>query len=134
MQTFVAILALVAVVAAESYVRSPEADAVILKQEADVAPDQFQYNFETSNGIAAAERGILKNPGREDEAIEVQGQNQHTGPDGVIYRITYKADENGYQPQGEHLPVPPPPQEIPEYILRSIEYNRLHAKPELERP
>ncbi|XP_068633708.1 cuticle protein CP14.6-like [Battus philenor] len=132
MRTYFAILAIVAVAAADSLVRSPEADAPILKQDADVFPDKYQFSYETGNGISASESGVLKNVGREDEALEVQGGNQYTGPDGVVYKIVYVANENGYQPQGAHLPVPPPPQEIPEYILRSIEYNRLHAKPETQ--
>lgn len=39
-------------------------DAVIVKQNADVFPDQYQYEYETSNGISAQERGNLANVGR----------------------------------------------------------------------
>ncbi|KAM3962630.1 cuticular protein RR-1 motif 3 [Aphomia sociella] len=124
MKSFVAILALVAVAAADvsHLARGPEADAQILKQEADVLPDNYNYAYETSNGIAAQERGQLKNVGREDEAIEVQGSNQYTAPDGTPIQISYVANEFGYQPQGSHLPTPPPPQPIPEYIQRAIAY------------
>ncbi|CAG9786597.1 unnamed protein product [Diatraea saccharalis] len=131
MKSFVAILAFVALAAADvSHLRNPDQDAQILKQEADVFPDQYQYAYETSNGIAAQESGQLKNAGREDEAISVQGSNQYTAPDGTPIQISYVADENGYQPQGAHLPTPPAPEPIPDYILRSLEYIRTHPPKE----
>ena len=83
MKAFI-VLALVAVAAADvsHIVRSPEADAQIVKQSADVLPDKFQYVYETSNGIAAQESGVLNNVGREDEAISVEGSSSYTAPDG----------------------------------------------------
>ena len=53
-----------AVVAADvSHLRNADQDAVVLKQNADVFPDQYNYEYETSNGIAAQESGVLKNVG-----------------------------------------------------------------------
>lgn len=63
--------------------------------------------METSNGIVSQEQGQLKNVGTENEAIEVRGQFSYTGDDGVVYTVTYVANENGYQPSGAHLPVAP---------------------------
>ncbi|KAJ9574163.1 hypothetical protein L9F63_008419, partial [Diploptera punctata] len=78
----------------------------------------YRYNYETGNGIAAQEQGYLKNPGQKDlEAQVATGSYSYTGPDGVLYTITYTADENGFQAQGAHLPTPPP---IPEAIARSL--------------
>lgn len=61
--------------------------------------------YDTSNGISANEKGELANAGTENEAIRVRGSYSYTGPDGVVYTIVYVADENGFQPQGAHLPV-----------------------------
>ncbi|GBP30858.1 Larval cuticle protein LCP-17 [Eumeta japonica] len=109
-----------------------EATAQVLRSEADVRPDGFQYAFETSNGIAAQEAGQLKNVGREEEAIQVQGSSQYTSPEGVPVQLTYTADENGFQPQGAHLPTPPAPEPIPDYILRALKYIEEHPpKPEV---
>ncbi|XP_063363924.1 larval cuticle protein LCP-17-like [Cydia amplana] len=109
-----------------AHLKSPEADAQVLKSIADVQPDQYNFAFETSNGISAQESGVLKNVGKDELALEVQGSNQYTAPDGQPIQLTFIANENGYQPQGAHLPTPPPPQEIPEYIKRSLEYIAAH--------
>lgn len=70
----------------------------------------LQYNYETGNGIHAHEQGFVKNSGHKDEEIQVaQGFYSYTGPDGVPVSVKYVADENGFQPQGAHLPTPPPP-------------------------
>ncbi|XP_016933659.3 endocuticle structural protein SgAbd-6 isoform X2 [Drosophila suzukii] len=60
--------------------------------------------FETSDGISREERATLKNPGTPEEAIAVQGSVNWVGPDGIHYKLNYLADENGFQPQGAHLP------------------------------
>ncbi|CAH1366461.1 pupal cuticle protein 20-like [Tenebrio molitor] len=77
----------------------------------------YNYAYETGNGISAQERGQLKNP----ETQVADGSFTFQSPEGQQFTVTYIADENGFQPQGAHLPTPPP---IPEAILRSIEQNR----------
>lgn len=52
------------------------------------------------------------------ESESVSGSFSYTGSDGVQYSITYTADENGFHPQGAHLPTPPP---IPPEIQRGVE-------------
>ena len=77
-------------------------------------------SFETGNGIVAEESGFLKNAGNpETEAQVVQGSSSYISPDGQQISLTYVADENGFQPQGAHLPTPPP---IPAAIQRALEY------------
>lgn len=91
-----------------------DANAQILRQNSDVTAEGFSYDFETSNGIRADASGVATN------GVQSQGSFAYKGDDGQDYSITYTADENGYQPQGAHLPTPPP---IPEEIARALQEN-----------
>jgi hypothetical protein len=64
-------------------------------------------SYETSDGTSAQEQGQLQNAGSENEIMSVKGQFSFVGLDGVTYTVTYIADENGFQPQGAHLPQSP---------------------------
>ncbi|KAK3910508.1 Cuticle protein 3 [Frankliniella fusca] len=80
----------------------------------------YRYSYETENGIQAQEQGQLQDDGGEG-VLRAQGSFSFTAPDdNRRYSITYTADENGFQPQGEHLPTPPP---IPPEIQRAIAQN-----------
>ncbi|XP_058976704.1 larval cuticle protein 65Ag1-like [Musca domestica] len=83
------------------------AEVEILKSESEVGPESFQYAYATSDGTEAEAQGQLKNVGSEDEAISVKGSYSFVADDGQTYTVTYVADENGFQPQGAHLPVAP---------------------------
>lgn len=111
--------------------QAPTEPIPILRQESDISPDgAYQYSFETGNGIVAEEKGELKNIGAEEPALQVQGQFQYPSEEGNI-QLTYIANENGYQPQGNHLPTPPP---IPEAIQRALDYlATLPPQPETRR-
>lgn len=80
----------------------------------EVTAEGFSYDFETSNGIRADASGVATN------GVQSHGSFGYKGDDGQDYSIQYTADENGYRPQGAHLPTPPP---IPEAILKSLEQN-----------
>lgn len=62
--------------------------------------------------------GYLKNAGVEGaEAQVAEGSFSYSSPEGESISLTYIADENGFQPQGDHLPTPPPiPIEIQEAL------------------
>ncbi|XP_075971209.1 flexible cuticle protein 12-like [Anticarsia gemmatalis] len=106
MKSFIVVALFVA--AAVAAPAGPDADAQVLRYESDnIGVDGFSYAYETSNGISHSEQGQVTNAGSENEAIAVRGQFSYTGPDGQIYTVTYIADENGFQPQGAHLPVAP---------------------------
>ena len=65
-------------------------------------------SFETENGIYASESGRPVEGYGDEESYDVNGQFSYTGPDGVVYKVVYVADANGFQPQGAHLPTPVP--------------------------
>eukprot|EP00099_Drosophila_melanogaster_P001857 NP_001097523.1 cuticular protein 65Ax1 [Drosophila melanogaster] len=79
----------------------------VLRSDSNVGIDNYSYAVETSDGTSKSEEGVLKNAGTELEAISTHGSFSYVGPDGQTYTVTYVADENGFQPQGAHLPVAP---------------------------
>ncbi|VVC98222.1 unnamed protein product [Leptidea sinapis] len=81
----------------------------------------YKWLYETGNEIIAEESGYVKNFGKgEGEEVQVaEGKFSYKSPDGTPISLSYIADENGFQPQGDHLPTPPP---IPPAIQRALEY------------
>lgn len=112
MQTICLLAALVVCAQADNI----DKDAVITRESNDTPqPDgTYSNSFETSNGIQVQESG---------NSNGVAGSFGYISPEGENIQLTYTADENGFQPQGAHLPTPPP---IPEAILRALEYIAAH--------
>ncbi|CAH0407737.1 unnamed protein product [Chilo suppressalis] len=81
----------------------------------------YKWLYETGNEINAEETGYVKNFGKgEGEEVQVaEGKFSYKSPEGDLIALTYIADENGFQPQGDHLPTPPP---IPPAIQKALEY------------
>ncbi|EZA57574.1 Larval cuticle protein LCP-17 [Ooceraea biroi] len=89
-------------------------------------PDgSYSYSYQTGNGIQAQEQGQLAKISPTEDAIRVQGSFGYSDPDGQSIGIGYIADENGFQPKGDHLPTPPP---VPAGILRALEYIAKHPE------
>lgn len=62
------------------------------------------YSFETSDGVSRSEQAELKNIGTEQEALSVRGSISWIAADGETYTLNFLADENGFQPEGAHIP------------------------------
>ncbi|KAJ8966156.1 hypothetical protein NQ317_001105 [Molorchus minor] len=102
--------------------------AIVKYDNEEVNSDgSYQWSLETANGIVAQEQGQLKNPGTDSEALEVQGSYKYTAEDGTPIEVSYLANENGFQPQGAHLPTAPP---VPPAIQRSLDYIAANPQPE----
>merc|ERR1719244_350309 len=85
-----------------------------LVQEDDGA---YSLDVETANGISISESG--------NSDGNKQGVISFTHPDGTPFYMTFVADENGFQPQSDALPVAPAfPHPIPDFVLEQIEFAR----------
>uniref|UniRef100_A0A182PJC3 Uncharacterized protein n=1 Tax=Anopheles epiroticus TaxID=199890 RepID=A0A182PJC3_9DIPT len=86
------------------------------------------YRFEICRPafFAIVEEGFLRNLGPDKSEQVVSGGYSYTAPDGQQYSVQYKADANGFQPVGDHLPTPPP---LPPALQEAYDLHaRLHAE------
>ncbi|GJQ71766.1 hypothetical protein Trydic_g11459 [Trypoxylus dichotomus] len=101
----------------------------ILRQRQEIDPiGSYNWQFETENGITANEQGRIRpisGQAGSVEALRAEGEYKYTSPDGIPIYVNYVADEDGFQPQSDILPTPPP---VPEYIIRSLEWQRAHPQ------
>ncbi|XP_064093906.1 cuticle protein AMP1A-like [Macrobrachium nipponense] len=113
-----ACLATLAASAPQQYGSSSDEVAPILRDER-IQEDDGRYNFdvETGNGIVISQAGSPVSEG----AIASAGQFSYTAPDGTPVVLKFVADENGFQPQSDLLPVAPEfPHPIPQFVLDQI--------------
>lgn len=61
-------------------------------------------SFETSDGTSRDETGEVTDIGTDEEALVVRGSYKYTGPDDVVYTVTYTASKDGFVPEGAHIP------------------------------
>lgn len=89
----------------------PESAATIVRQDQLLNPDgSYSFAYETSNGIQASESS--------PDGAAATGEFSYTAPEGDKIRLSYVADQGGFQPEGAHLPVEPP---APEHVIKSLE-------------
>lgn len=62
------------------------------------------HSFETSDGQSRSEQAEVVAPGTDHESLAVRGTFTYVDETGTSYTVNYVADENGFQPEGAHLP------------------------------
>ncbi|XP_063610603.1 cuticle protein AMP1A-like [Penaeus indicus] len=78
----------------------------------------FNFDFEAANGIRVSQAG---SPDGDEDAVIKTGEYSYTSPDGTPVHVRFVADENGFQPQSDVLPVAPAfPHPIPQFVLDQI--------------
>nr|XP_027223716.1 cuticle protein CP14.6-like [Penaeus vannamei] len=99
--------------AAPQYSSSEEAEFIpILKDDRVHEEDgTYSFDFETANGISFSQAG---SPDGDEDAVIKAGEYSYTAPDGTEIHLRFVADDNGFQPEGDHLPV------APEFPTRSL--------------
>lgn len=100
----------------------------ILRQDQDGPnPDgSYSWRYEAANGIQAQEEGnLVASKQSNEQALSAQGSYSYTADDGTPIQVSYTANEEGFQPQGAHLPTPPP---IPVGIIRALEWIAAHPE------
>ncbi|XP_071516003.1 cuticle protein AMP1A-like [Panulirus ornatus] len=98
----------------------PDEVVPILKDERVHEEDgRYSLDVETGNSIFISQSG---SPGPEG-SVNTAGEYSYIAPDGTPVVVTFVADENGYQPQSDVLPVAPAfPHPIPQYVLDQIAF------------
>ncbi|XP_028163693.1 endocuticle structural glycoprotein ABD-4-like [Ostrinia furnacalis] len=123
MMKVVFLFGVVALVSSAPQQKPADQVIAIINQDFDQQPDgSYRYSYETENGIKAEETGSVKKASGPDTAdvIIAQGGFSYTAPDGTVINLNYIADdENGFKPEGAHLPTPPP---IPPAIQKALDY------------
>ncbi|XP_071552021.1 cuticle protein AMP4-like [Panulirus ornatus] len=93
--------------------QEPQPIAILRDDRQDDGAGTFHYGFETENGIVVETSG---SPGSEGQ-VNIDGFFRFPLPDGVIAEVRFLADENGFQPESELLPQPPP---LPDHAQEQI--------------
>ncbi|XP_031843398.1 cuticular protein 12 [Nomia melanderi] len=86
----------------------PENNVVLVKETPsdNIGVGGYNYGYELSNGQAHQETAEVINPGTENEALAVRGSFSWVDPQtNIRYNVNYVADENGFHPQGDHIPA-----------------------------
>jgi len=80
----------------------------------------YKHSFEIDDGTKVEAIGQQKQFTTEDAGTVARGSYTYLS-DGQRFLVDWVADENGYQPKGDHLPTPPP---TPPHVEELLEFLR----------
>ncbi|XP_064089141.1 cuticle protein AMP4-like [Macrobrachium nipponense] len=125
MMKIAVVLALVAVSVADKLPLTNPPPPVAIMRQTQVNPDALgahSSDFEAENGIVFQFSGSEGATG----GSNMIGSYSYPQEDGSLATVSFVANENGYQPQSDLLPVAPAfPHPIPQFVLDQIEFARL---------
>ncbi|XP_076276223.1 endocuticle structural protein SgAbd-6-like [Lasioglossum baleicum] len=105
MKTIIVFAAVVAIALAAPALQGPEVALVKETPSDNVGLGNYNYGFELSDGSSKQEVAELVNGGTDGHFLKVRGSFSFVDPvSNVPYTVNYVADENGFHPEGEHLP------------------------------
>merc|ERR1711887_77119 len=81
----------------------------------------FRTAFTLDNGVSVQEEGQAGSLGQANHA----GSYTFTAPNGETFTVNFVADERGFQPTGDHLPVAHP---LPPHAIAQIEFAEEQAR------
>lgn len=97
----------IAAVAVAAPAHEQKHQVVVVKETPldNIGIDGYQFGYELSNGETRQESAQLVNTDSEHPSLAVRGSFSFVDPaTNVRYTVNYVADENGFHPEGEHLP------------------------------
>ncbi|KAK8377753.1 hypothetical protein O3P69_014012 [Scylla paramamosain] len=108
-------LVILACLAAVALARPQNPDSIeILRQETvDNGDGNFNYLFETENGIY---KEVVGSPSA-NGAQTMRGSYRFPLDDGTIVEVTFTADENGFLPVSDSIPTPHP---LPAHVIETL--------------
>ncbi|XP_076055665.1 cuticle protein AMP4-like [Oratosquilla oratoria] len=117
---FVILVALLGVAAASPLPEDVEHIPILIESRKEPDNGAFESSFEAGNGIKFSQTATAGAAGQSNS----EGVFSYPDENGNVLEIRYVANENGFQPQGAHLPVPPAaPAHVAE-LLRIAEEQR----------
>ncbi|XP_027218498.2 cuticle protein AMP1A [Penaeus vannamei] len=111
----VLLVCLAAVAAAAPRPQDGPPVAILRDDRHDDGNGNFNYAFESEDGTSVSAAGA---PGAAGQS-NIQGSFRFTLPDGTIAEVSYTADEEGFKPQSDLLPIAPP---LPAHALEQIQF------------
>ncbi|XP_071516421.1 cuticle protein AMP1A-like [Panulirus ornatus] len=99
---------------------SPEVVPILKDDRVQEEDGTYSLDVETGNDIVLSQSGSPTGP---EGAVVKAGQYSYVSPDGTPVHVTFVADENGFQPQSDVLPVAPAfPFPIPDFVQEQIDF------------